>query len=315
MADAIKVGIWGGSGSGKTTFLAALRIAILKYAKNTRTQWNINGLDEIHPHSSKFLEENTRNLQSGIFPPATSEATAATYTYEINGSLSTEGWRKKRKSVQFILDVFDYPGGDLSTKDSGDVLWEYLAECQGLIYLFDPQKMEVGTDNFYCLQHSLDMMRRVFVRKNLNSIESGRLPQHLAFCITKFDDPLILEKLLSQNLIAIDGGDMSYPPFVQKPFEAFECLADYLTVQVVRGYFHEDRTNYFGTSSIGFYADQQTGKVDINNCNNIRIEREEVIDNEGKRRERDLFKIKGPVNPIGIFEPLLWLHQSLSARR
>lgn len=314
MADAIKIGVWGGPGSGKTTFLAALRIAILKYARNTNTSWTINGIDEKHAGSALFLETNTRYLQRGEFPPATTgKPTDATYTYEVNGTLLAS-WPRRSKDVQFTLNVFDYPGGDLLDKDAGDELWEYLTDCQGLIYLFDPNQTEVGKGNFDYLQRALDMMRRVFVRKSL-AINRGRLPQHLAFCITKFDEPLILERLLDRNLIAFDGSDPTYPPFVMKPFQAFECLADDLTIQVVRGYFHEDRLSYFGTSSIGFYADPTTGRVDITDCSNMQVEREEFVDSEGRRKERERFRIKGTVNPIGVFEPLRWLYHSLSTRR
>ncbi|HEX8145496.1 MAG TPA: hypothetical protein VF553_23205 [Pyrinomonadaceae bacterium] len=321
MADPIKIGIWGGSGSGKTTFLSALRIAILKYATNTRTQWNINGLDEISPRSSIFLEENTRKLQNLIFPAATIDAVAATYTYEINGSFPSNSlgekvrnWFSRTSDIQFILDVFDYPGGHLLTRDANDPLWEYLAGCHGLIYLFDPKSNNVGTSNFDCLQRSLDMMRRVFERISPNSIVKGRLPQHLAFCITKYDDDEIFRQLRDQDLIDLDGSDASHPPFVRYPSRAFEYLADDLTVQTVKAYFHPNHTEFFGTTNVGFYVDKKTGKVDIDRCSNIKVEKE-VYDVNGEKKERELITIKSKVNPIGVFEPVRWLHEKLSVRR
>jgi GTPase SAR1 family protein len=321
MAEPIKIGIWGGSGTGKTTFLAALRIALLKYAKNTRTQWNINGLDEINPRSASFLATNTRHLQSLSFPPATIDPTPATYTYEVNGSFRSNGmWEKllslfsNPKDVQFILSVFDYPGGHLLQLDEGDVFWEYLSGCQGLIYLFDPKNTEIGTGNFDCLQRSLDMMRRAFERRSPASIMGGRLPQHLAFCITKFDDDEVFRQLRNNGLIALDGSDSSHPPFVKDPEGAFECLADDLTVQTVRSYFHSGHVNFYGTTNVGFFVDKQTGKVDIERCSNIKVEQEEYQDKNGVKRQREKITIKSEVNPIGVIEPVLWLHRALTGK-
>lgn len=320
MANAIKIGIWGGSGSGKTTFLAALRIALLKYAKSTGTSWSINGLDEISPRSSQFLEENTRKLQGLIFPAATNEL-PATYTYEVNGSFPTDGmwgklwkWITKSEDVQFNLEVFDYPGGYLLTRDANDGLWEYLAGCNGLIYLFDPKKVNVGTSNFDHLQRSLDMMRRVFERNNPASIVRGRLPQHLAFCITKYDDMSVFKQLDDRDLISLDGSDESHPPFINDPKRAFEFIADDLTVQTVRGYFHKNHIKYFGTTNVGFYVDEQSRQVDMRRFSNIKVEQEEYVNGEGVTARREIISIKSKVNPIGVIEPVLWLHQSLAER-
>jgi hypothetical protein len=323
MANAIKIGIWGGGGSGKTTFLAALRIALLKYAKSTGTSWSINGLDEISPRSSLFLEENTRYLQSMVFPPGTLGA-PATYTYEVNGSYPSDrvlekawNWLTKSGHVQFNLDVFDYPGGYLITRDANDSLWEYLAGCDGLIYLFDPdpKKEETASEsNFAYLQRSLDMMRRVFERSGSRAIERGRLPQHLAFCITKYDDVGVFKELEDRGFIDLDGSDETLPPFLSDPEGAFELIADELTIQTVRAYFRKDRIKYFGTTSVGFYVEQQTRKVDMKRFSNIKVEQEEYVDEQGQTARREIKSIKSKINPIGVIEPVLWLHRSLSAR-
>jgi len=321
MADPIKIGIWGGSGSGKTTFLSALRIATLKHGKNTGTQWNINGLDQISPRSASFLRDNTKELQNLIFPAATTAPVADTYTYEVNGSFPSNSLREKirnwfsnSKDVQFILNVFDYPGGDLLVRDEKDILWEYLAGCQGLIYLFDPKSKKGVAENFNSLQRSLDMMRQVFERTNPNLIVGGRLPHHLAFCITKFDDDEVFRQLRGQNLIALDDSDSSQPPFVRDPLKAFEFLADEYTVETIKTYFHKGRVGFFGTTSVGFYVDDQTGKVDIERCSNIKVEQEEKVDNAGVKVQEEKRTIKSKVNPIGVVEPILWLHEALRER-
>lgn len=321
MANPIKIGIWGGSGSGKTTFLSALRISTLKYGKNTGTQWNINGLDEISPRSAQFLRDNTEKLLNLIFPEATNVPVADTYTYEVNGSFPSHNlrekiynWFSKSKDIQFNLSVFDYPGGDLLKRDEKDILWEYLAGCDGLIYLFDPKSNKVGTGNFDCLQRSLDMMRRVFEMRNPEMIVKGRLPQHLAFCITKFDDDEVFRQLRSHDLIALDKSDQSFTPFVKDPLTAFEILADEYTVETVKSYFRKERIDFFGTTSVGFYVDEQTGMVDIERCSNIKVEQEPYVDNNGVTGLNEKVTIKSKVNPIGVVEPLLWLHEKLRER-
>ena len=323
MANDIKIGIWGGSGSGKTTFLAALRIALLKYAKSTDASWSIYGLDEKSPRSSLFLEENTRQLENLVFPVPTL-AVPTTYTYEVNGSYSSDSilkrgwnWLTKSGDIQFNLDVFDYPGGYLMDRDANDTLWEHLAGCDGLIYLIDtdPKKKDkVGQRSFDYLQRSLDMMRRVFERNSPASIVRGKLPQHLAFCITKYDDVTVFKDLYDRDFIALDGSVESQPPFISDPEGAFKFIADDLTVQTIKGYFHKERVRYFGTTSIGFYVDEQTRKVDMKRFSNIKVEQEEYVDERGVTVQREKLSIKSRINPIGVIEPVLWLHRSLSER-
>jgi hypothetical protein len=159
------------------------------------------------------------------------------------------------------------------------------------------------------------MMRRAFEKQNAALIVRGRLPQHLAFCITKFDDDGIFRQLLDEDLIALDSSDPSQPPFVKEPERAFEFLADDLTVQTVKSYFRKERINFFGTTSVGFYVDRETGKVDIRRCGNIKIEKKEYLDTNGQKSEMELHTIKSKVNPIGVIEPVLWLHDALANRR
>jgi hypothetical protein len=322
MADAIKVGIWGGSASGKTTYLAALRIAALQYPEG---RWVIQGMDEKHPYSSKFLSDNTQSLLSGSFPEPTLDANAETYSYQVNGHLvSNSAWWKKKlyeilrlqREVRFILEIYDYPGGVLLRRDPNEKLWEYLADCQGLIYLFDPHQTAVGTSNFDYLQHSLDMIRHVLVRRHGKAMESGRLPQHLALCITKFDDDIIFRRLLNQKLIARARNDKRLTPFVTDPMKAVRCLADDLTVATIEGYFEEERVNFFATSSIGFYVDRNTSVIDIERCSNTRKKQVKMMVKDEKTgqpveriTEQDV--IAGEIYPVNVFEPLLWLHLKL----
>jgi energy-coupling factor transporter ATP-binding protein EcfA2 len=311
MPEEIKIGIWGGSGSGKTTYLSALRIAALN---DQSGRWVIDGLD---PLSARFLSDGTRLLRRGTFPPPTEAASAARYSYEVRGNLTAGLLDRLRykvgspRYVNFKLDVFDYPGGLLLTADAGDELWQYLADCQGLLYLYDPQMTDIETDNFECLQQSLDMIRQVYVRNNQSPYYRGKLPQHLAVCITKFDDDSVFTQLMRHNLIAQDPDDPIHAPYVLDSTKAFECFADPLTLATIQGYFQEDRVKYFATSSIGFNVDSETGKVDVERCNNTVTELLATTIN-GQQTIIKQVRIVGRVNPINVLDPLLWLHAKLT---
>lgn len=298
----VKIGIWGGSGSGKTTFLSALELATLL---DPHGNWNIWGNDEVSPGSVDFLLRGSESLRSKEFPDPTTGITRNLYTYEINGTLTTglagilntlRGLIGKPRPVRFTLNVFDYPGGDLLTADPDDPRWEHLADCDGLVYLFDPHMDDPSSDNFKCLSRSMSMMQQVLRRKRQGSLEGGLLPHHLAVCITKFDDDMVFTKLREAGLVKQDTETPEQVPYVEDTERAFECFADRYTIPRIRHSFYEDRVRFFVTSSIGFY--REDGKVDINRCCNVSPE-------PGRK------KILGEPIPIGIFEPLLWIQSRL----
>jgi GTPase SAR1 family protein len=298
----VKIGIWGGSGSGKTTFLSALELATLL---DPNGNWNIWGNDEVSPGSVDFLLRGSESLRSKEFPDPTTGITRNLYTYEINGKLTTgfagflnalRGMIGKPRPVRFTLNVFDYPGGDLLTADPADPLWENLAGCDGLVYLFDPYMDDPSSDNFKCLSRSMSMIQQVIRKNNPASLEQGLLPHYLAMCITKFDDDIVFTKLREAGLIYQDTSTLEEVPYVENTEKAFECFADRYTIPRIRHSFYEDRVRFFVTSSIGFYREE--GKVNIDKCCNV-------------SKEPGRLKILGDPIPIGIFEPLLWIQSQL----
>jgi len=293
----VNIGIWGGTQSGKTTYLSALEIATLL---DPTGSWNIFGNDAISPGSVDFLLTGTESLRDGHFPPPT--ISRQVYTYEIIGKpggfagligslLDAVG---KPRSFQFNLHVFDYPGGDLLTADPGNPLWEQLAGCDGLVYLFDP----VAADNFKCLTRSTSMIRQVLARQPGALLSDGRLPHHLAVCVTKFDDDEVFTKLRNAELVIHDKNKPKQAPYVKEEEKAFECFADIFTIPKIRRSFKNDRVRFFLTSSIGFYRDGE-GKIDIERCCNV-------------VKEPGGDKIRGIPMPYGVFEPLLWIQNQFT---
>jgi hypothetical protein len=97
------------------------------------------------------------------------------------------------------------------------------------------------------------------------------LPQYMAFCLTKMDLP-------------------RHSPFIDK---AEEYCLDKLGPDValfLDNFCDPNRVNFFATSSIGF----------INN-----EEKESTID------PLDLSKLRAPANPVNLFDPFLWLFNSI----
>ena len=292
----IKIGIWGGSGSGKTTFLSALEIATLSDQTGT---WNIWADEEASPGSATFLLNGTESLMSKAFPEPTNSR--STLTYAINGDLTAGLINKlmvsvgRPRHISFRLHVFDYPGEDLLLRDPEDEIWGNLSACDGLVYLYDPHQRDVRAGNFKILSRSMMMMHQFLSRTNKNMIQNGLLPQHLAVCLTQFDDDEIFTRLRKEHLITQERNAEGIP-YVTDADKAFGCFAESLTRQRIERTFHRGRIRFFVTSSIGFY--RENGRVDIDRCSNV-------------SRELGGTKLRGEPMPIGVLEPLVWIHSQL----
>src|SRR5262249_26034084 len=101
------------------------------------------------------------------------------------------------------LDAFD----DVSDRDVWQTVLDHLAACDGIVYLFDPLRSE-PYDYF---QRTLEQLTR---RSYENGrLLRGRLPQFLAVCVTKFDNPSVFRRAQQAGLIAT-GTDARQIPTV-----------------------------------------------------------------------------------------------------
>jgi hypothetical protein len=70
--------------------------------------------------------------------------------------------------------------------------------------------------------------------------------------------------------------------------------------QLLEQYFHADRISYFVTSAVGFMVSRRTRMFDVQDTENVyRIESGESL-------------VRGPVNPINVVEPILWLVEQMA---
>ena len=310
----VKIGIIGGPGSGKSTYIAVLQLAAAH--QDTSASLSIRGAEEDFPGSAQYLDDQTALIMRRELPPIT--VTAVNYGYHVEGQLSAslhpnndlfaglefQGLAKifmgKRQPTPPIaesrlytalLHLQDFPGETFRDARAEDPMWQHLATCNGIIFLFDLRlEQNEWPQNYTYLGKSLDYIAR-WVR-HYNHTRSTRFTnKSLAVCIAKIDHHDILTTLIKDKFLAVNNDNKI--EFVAGADSAFEKLAHPLLKSVIRDYFNVTMTKYFWLSNIGFHYDGFHGK-NIDSLDNV------VESSERKR-------IKGAVQPLGVLEPFVWL--------
>lgn len=333
-----RIGLWGPPGSGKTTYLAALNIAVLQ---SRERQMRLFGTDD---SSTAFLKANTAQLtRDRVFPEATVVDQQLSWVLSMDQEVEVpkRPWGKRSVTVpvEINLDLLDAPGrrfddrpaedsdgGDgeddsrLFGEDDGDFddvasdssqdAMDQLSGCNGLVLLFDPTREWRTGDMFNYFQGTLlEIAQR---RMQGRSEADGRLPHYVAVCVTKFDHPDVYRR-------ARRGGYRSFSPydpylfprvpdefaeqfFVDLVKEADRGNAE-LVPNALRSFFRPERIQFFVTSAIGFHLNRRASRFQEQDFMNI------VPQGSGD------FQIRGPIHPINVVEPLLWLGQHIAAGR
>jgi hypothetical protein len=331
-----RIGLWGAPRSGKTTYLAALNVAVTR----SERELLIFGTDD---EATAFLADSTDMLtRERRFPDATQALRPLSWAMQ----MPTQREQPRRFGrlskpvmetvpVQLNLDLLDAPGGsfasvqgqggdtpdrsalfdeddeDASVPDDPDAeLIEHLASCDGIVFLFDPIREQQKGDAYQYFQGTL--LRIAQRRLGQGGPVNARLPQYVAVCITKFDDPTVYRRAKMGGYRSFDENDPSLFPRVHDDsaaaFFAELCrvsdLGDAdLVSGAIRQYFMPERVRYFITSAIGFYVAPGSSRFQEQDYQNA------VPDSTGEMR------IRGAVRPINVVEPLLWLGQRLTDDR
>lgn len=310
------ISMWGAPGSGKTTLLAALSIALTR----RNDDWKIIGAD---PASTDYLIEKTDELSRGrVFPEAS--RLLERYRWMLIGHPETPNDdRGNRKAgpvpeTRIGINMSDAPGGLFAPgrrgSDGGPAdlrqreLLDNLSEGRGIVFLFDPiREFEVG-DAYDHLHAPLTRLAERML--SAGQLTQGRLPHFIAVCITKFDDPRVLQTAQEENILTFDPDDpYEFPrvtsedaPVLFRQLCKVSATGDAdLVLNSLGKFFHADRIRFFVTSSIGFYLDRRTNLFDWHDYVNL------LPEDAGNG-----LRIRGQVRPINVVEPMLWLGQRLA---
>jgi len=322
-ADERRVGLWGASQSGKTTFISAIFLAAGRLASNDVRIRGNNGA------STDFLIRNTYTLnQERRFPRPTIARQPLSWTiqmlvpnraarrflrpaprwvpFDFKVDLQDVGGFEHRPLPEEDEDRLDIGGGGDADGGAapGDGIAAYFATCQGLQLLIDPIK-ELKTGDAY--NFFFGTLLRLAEEQPVPAGE--RLPHYVAVCVTKFDDPAVYEFGRDHGLISYRDDDPAMQPrvhpdeteaFIAELFSSMPKSDVNLLVNQLQQYFHADHIKFFVSSAVGFYIGPH-GMFDVRDYKNVAID------------EDDKPIIRGQIRPINVAEPLLWLGESIAA--
>jgi hypothetical protein len=233
----IRIGLWGATGSGKTTYLGALGLANADPNEAGAT-WAVRGDD---PLSTNTLAEYSGILANKKqFPVATQGNTPLRWVLAGGRRPHAAGRRSapprqrtatRLEQIEYHLEMLDLSGlllddeirlnpeslyppeeeNDLAfdlpdpSEQSGaeadvEEALRHLTDCQGILFLFDPLREEAEADAFR-------YFNTIRAQLEARTAASGRmfgptLPHHVAVCITKFDDREVLNQALGAEGVA-----------------------------------------------------------------------------------------------------------------
>ena len=309
----VRVALWGPPQSGKTTFLSALTIAVSRSPQNLQ----IYGTDDA---STDFLTGGITRLTSDRqFPPATVARSNLSWAVRLEAQIPERRLfgRHATRTVtrEFGIDLLDVPGesyadGDPSRASSpggydrsaDPYLVGDLAACQGFILLFDSTRESQRGDSLAFFSGTLLRIARQFP-------DVARLPHYLAVCATKFDEPDIYTKAVRLGYISRTPYDRQQFPrvaddraedFVRQLSKSSTSGNSDIMLESITRYFMPERVRYFVTSSIGFRLDRATRLFDEADFQNV-----DPRADGGQR-------IRGPIYPINVVEPVLWIGESIA---
>lgn len=312
LADGISM--WGAPASGKTTFLAALAVALEKHPE---ARWKLRGTDLRSSDALSDMENAV--VDRGEFPGASTNV--VNYNWELvnpdprAGRRGPLGRPRRDRTVRVPLHVFDAPGeyhnpDTWADTDGAQELVQTMSSCAGFIFIYDPVHEYTHGDAY---RHANSLLNRLDYR--LGNAQGGFLPQSLAVCLAKFDDDRVFSSAKAMKIVDYDqAGDGS--PYVdpdldpERAWEFFERMCRVSpnpAAQELPGllqlYFHPDKIKFFATSSIGFYVNPGTRRFDPRDPRNF-------------IREPDKLPIiRGAMNPVNVAESALWLIEKLKGSR
>ena len=308
-ADTMRIGIWGSPGSGKTTYLAAIKHDAAGRAGDEIGTWKIIPRNVA---SEELLTQWTQLLVGQQeFPEATPLGGWSDLWWHFIGDLSGSRYARRRLfgrsgpplTSEFDLELIDVSGeafgyrpNDLNVPENTvRRTLAHLAGSDGLVFLFDPITERDSPSVATYVERVLNNLSRRIL--NEGRMTDGYLPHHIAICITKTDNAELVEQARRAGLVNTgpDGIDRVLNGQAEALFDAI-CRngfwehdarrhggAPFVRNQL-RTYFHPKRTRYYAISAIG---------------------------HQNLATKNGVVKINGPIRPFNVLEPLVELHMQL----
>ena len=298
----------GAERTGKTTFLAALQIALLR---RPQLGWSLTG---DNPGSTQALVNFVNDVTDNhIFPRPT--GAIENYRWSLEGEFPKQGsweWRGlrfRRRDVfaRIPLDLVDAPGESADGRRMfgraiSEQLVENLARSSGIVVFYDPVSEFDRGDAFRHTYGVLAQLRSMAQRR-------GRLPHYVAVCITKFDEIRVFESAYKLKMLEIGSEAEEFPrvpdPDAEEFFGRLVRLSRSdnaaLILPMLHQTFRKERVRFFVTSAIGFYLNPTLGVFDPDDYQNH-------LPPVGPEPAG----IRGAIYPINVIEPILWLGENVA---
>lgn len=298
--------MWGAPATGKTTLLAALYTALL----DQETRWRLRGADE---NSTDVLVSLTNTLaDKGIYPGQT--VGIKNYRWSLVGTMpgAVREWRwygprRLDRNVVIPLDLVDVAGevADSSVvgRERTKRYVDHLQNSAGIVFCYDPIREFTKGDIF---THTFDVLTQLDSKMN----RRGKLPHHVAVCVTKFDEQRVFDAALRLGMIEYDEAPPCFPRVPgsdAREFFARLCgvsptYGAQRVLQLLERHFEASRIEFFVTSAIGFYVDRYSGVFNPRDY-------QQHIAQVGEEKEP---RVRGTVRPINVVEPIIWLAEKLA---
>lgn len=305
--ELIAITVWGAPRSGKTTFLRAMPFAADEPVSGYL--WNISGCDVA---SREFLNNGVKQvIRDQIFPPASVGSIPLAWRFRGRKPRPARpglfGWFADRlyddaaeSDIEFVVEVADVAGEVYAEKEGAprgllrEQTLDTMARADGIVYLFDPiGANEEATNSFDYYVDTVERLKEL-AEESGTLVGTGQLPQHVAVCVTKLDEPQVFEA--AETLVYSAESDA----LPEIPGElAAQALRDlcrdrrslFVCDRLERD-FVPSRIKYYVTSAAGFHL--VDGRFDRGDFSN-----------------RDGNNVRSVARPINVLEPVVSLYQRI----
>jgi hypothetical protein len=301
VSEPVRIGFWGSPSSGRTTFLTVLGL-IGWQASRKGGKWRVDPADL---PTRRFIDERAENLRNGgAFPDAS--ATPEPLSFQLLHHPRQRRWPmslfRPARAAEITVTLEDRGGRDFGGDDHSPAALDYLAGTDALVYFFDPTYDMDDDEKF----HSFDFFDSMAVGLGKFAAEGQLLhdrflPQHIAVCIPKLDDPRVFR--IARRYGCVQMNPDTKQPWVPDRYawRLFEALCrDQMTIKadllldIIRRTFHPSRISFHVLSSVGFWV-RENGQFDPDDACNV-----EQTGDRGRR-------VRGKLRPLHVVEPLVSL--------